>query len=385
MKTSEFNTQYPSTQYLRQKAKKRIPKFAFEYLDGGCNEEINLWKNISDIQNIEFIPKYITQKKSVDLSCRLFDETYEAPFGIAPVGLQGLIWPKSCQILAHAAHHHNIPFVLSTVSTSDIETISKITQGKAWFQLYHPAEQKVTDDILHRAQIAGIKTLVLLSDVPSFGLRYKDIKNGLSMRPKMSFNNFIQILKSPSWAWNTLMKGKPNFDLLKPYMPPHLSLKRLGEYMNNTFDGKLTPEKIRRIRNQWKGNLIVKGIASEHDIEKCIELGVDGVIVSNHGGRQIDAGESSFHSMLRLIRKYKNEVPIMMDGGIRSGVDIARVLACGASYVFMGRPFMYGVGALGKNGGNHTISMFKGQLEQVMDQLGCHQVEHLSEFLKQDG
>lgn len=154
--------------------------------------------------------------------------------------------------------------------------------------------------------------------------------------------------------------------------------------MNNTFDGKLTPEKIKRIRNQWKGNLIVKGIASEHDIEKCIELGIDGVIVSNHGGRQIDAGESSFHSMLRLIRKYKNNILIMMDGGIRSGVDIARVLACGASFVFMGRPFMYGVGALGKNGGNHTISMFKKQLEQVMDQLGCDQVEHLPNFLKQD-
>ncbi len=384
MNTSEFNTKYPSTQYLREKAKKRIPKFAFEYLDGGCNEEINLRKNISDLQNVEFIPKYITQKKSVDLNLQLFDETYEAPFGIAPIGLQGLIWPKSCQILAHAARNHNIPFVLSTVSTSDIETISEITQGKAWFQLYHPAKQKVTDDILNRVEIAGIKNLVLLSDVPSFGLRYKDIKNGLSMRPKISLNNFIQILKSPSWAWNTIIKGKPNFDLLKPYMPSNLSLKRLGEYMDSTFDGKLTPQKIKRIRNQWKGNLIVKGIASEHDIERCIELGVDAVIVSNHGGRQLDAGESSFHSMLRLIKSYKNKIPIMMDGGIRSGIDIARAMASGASFVFIGRPFMYGVGALGIKGGNHTISMFKGQLEQVMDQLGCVKVEHLPKFLKLD-
>ena len=384
MMTPDFNTKYPSTLHLRRKAKKRIPKFAYEYLEAGCNEETNLKKNNSDIQKVEFIPKYIADKIAINLQCSLFGHDYEVPFGIAPIGLQGLIWPKSCEILARAAQRHNIPFILSTVSTSDIETISEITQGQAWLQLYHPAEQKVTDDILNRTRECGIHTLVLLSDVPSFGLRYQDIKNGLSMRPKISLNNLKQTVLRPKWVIQTLMAGKPNFTLLKPYMPPHLSLKRLGEYMNNTFDGKLTPDKVKRIRDRWKGNLIVKGIASEHDIEKCIELGIDGVIVSNHGGRQIDAGESSLHSMLRLVTDYKNKITIMMDGGIRSGVDIARVLACGASFVFMGRPFMYGVGALGNKGGDHAISMFKAQLHQVMDQLGCEKIEYLPQFLKKD-
>lgn len=382
MKTFSYNTKYPSTEFLRLKAKKRVPKFAFEYLESGCNEEINLWKNTNDIQKVEFIPKYITNKFSVNLQTKIFGETYDAPFGIAPVGLQGLIWPGSPEILAKATRNHNIPFTLSTVSTADIETICKLTDGKAWFQLYHPAEQEVTNDILKRAQAVGVKNLVLLSDVPSFGLRYKDIKNGLSMRPKMSLNNIKQILLRPNWAFKTLCSGKPNFTLLKPYMPPHLSLSRLGEYMNKTFDGKLTEEKIKKLRDQWKGNLVVKGIASEHDIEKCVELGIDGVIVSNHGGRQIDAGESSFHSLLRLTGNYSDKLTIMMDGGVRSGVDIAKVIASGSKFVFLGRTFMYGVAALGKNGGEHTINMLKAQLSQAMDQIGCENVKKLPEFIK---
>ncbi|MCY4561742.1 MAG: alpha-hydroxy acid oxidase [Flavobacteriaceae bacterium] len=376
-----FDTKYPSSQYLQEKAKKRIPRFAFEYLEAGCNEEINLRKNISDIQKVEFLPKYITRKNTISLQTELFGETYDAPFGLSPIGLQGLIWPGSCEFLAKAAHTNNVPFILSTVSTADIETISNITCGKAWLQLYHPAKQEVTDDILKRTQSVGIKTLVLLSDVPSFGLRYVDIKNGLSMRPKLSLRSIMQILSHPSWTLETLIAGKPYFALLKPYIPPQLSLRRLGQYMNETFDGKLTPEKIKKIRDQWKGNLIVKGVSSIHDIEKCLQLGIDGIIVSNHGGRQIDAGESSFHSLLRLAEGYKEKITIMMDGGIRSGVDIARVIASGASFVFMGRPFMYGAGALGKKGGNHTINMFKSQLHQVMTQLGCEQVKNLPNFL----
>lgn len=382
MKTYSYNTKYPSTEFLRLKAMKRVPKFAFEYLESGCNEEINLRKNTTDIQRVEFIPKYITKKFSINLQTKILGETYDAPFGIAPVGLQGLIWPGSPEILAKATRNHNIPFILSTVSTADIETICQLTDGKAWFQLYHPSEQDVTDDLLRRAHNSGVKNLVLLSDVPSFGLRYRDIKNGLSMRPKMSFGNIKQILLCPNWAFKTLCLGKPNFTLLKPYMPSHLSMRRLGEYMNKTFDGKLTEVKIKKLRNQWKGNLIVKGIASEHDIRKCIELGIDGVIVSNHGGRQIDGGESSFHSLLRLIENYSNKLTIMMDGGIRSGVDIARVLAAGSKFVFLGRAFMYGVAALGQNGGEHTIGMLKAQLSQAMDQIGCENVENLQEFIK---
>ena len=195
-----FLSKYPSVADLRAKAARKMPKFAFEYLDGGCNEDVNLEKNTKEIRELEFIPQYLKSNISVDLKTTLFGHTYDAPFGVAPVGLQGLMWPKAPEILARAAHEHNLPFILSTVTTSSIETIGEITEGKAWFQLYHPAKTEVRDDLLKRAAAAAYPVLVLLSDVPTFGFRPRDIRNGLAMPPKMSINNFIQIFKRPEWA-----------------------------------------------------------------------------------------------------------------------------------------------------------------------------------------
>ena len=176
-----MDNRYPSVEDLRKLAKKRIPKFAFEYLDGGCNEDVNIKKNTERIRKIELKPEYLINFKTTNLKTELFGKNYDAPFGISPIGLQGLMWPKSPEILAKAAFDNNIPFILSTVTTSSIETISEITEGNAWFQLYHPAEEKVTADILKRAENAGCPVLVILADVPSFGYRPRDIRNGLSM------------------------------------------------------------------------------------------------------------------------------------------------------------------------------------------------------------
>ena len=169
MSNSSFDSRYPTVDDLRLRAKKRIPRFAFEYLDGGCNEDVNLRRNTSDIRDIELIPEYLTPHQSSDMKTELFGHTYDAPFGIAPVGLQGLMWPKSPEILAKAAFENNIPFCLSTVTTSNIETISEITEGRAWFQLYHPTKDEVRDDIIKRAESAGCPVLVILCDVPTFG------------------------------------------------------------------------------------------------------------------------------------------------------------------------------------------------------------------------
>jgi len=176
-----YNPKYPTIADLRNKAKKSIPRFAFEYLDGGCNSDINLHKNELDIQQIELRPEYLNKHTESSMKTNLFGVEYDAPFGIAPVGLQGLMWPNSPEILAKAAVEANIPFVLSTVTTSSIERIAEITEGKAWFQLYHPAAQEVTDDILKRAENSGYDVLVILADVPTFGYRPRDIKNGLAM------------------------------------------------------------------------------------------------------------------------------------------------------------------------------------------------------------
>ncbi|UOB17787.1 alpha-hydroxy acid oxidase [Abyssalbus ytuae] len=369
--TLKINTRYPSIDDLRNKAKKKIPKFAFEYLDGGCNEDVNLNKNTSELRKVELKPYYLTKHTKSEMKTTLFGHQYDAPFGIAPVGLQGLMWPNSAEILAKAAFKHNIPFILSTVTTSSIERIGKITEGKAWFQLYHPAEEKLRNDILKRAEAAEYSVLVLLSDVPTFGYRPRDIKNGLAMPPKMSLRNILQILSRPEWTVQTLLKGQPNFATLKPYIPPGLNMKQLGKFMDQTFNGRLNEEKIAPIRDMWKGKIVLKGVASEEDTETAIKLGLDGIIVSNHGGRQLDAGQSTIKPLVPIAQKYGDKIKIMMDSGLRSGPDVARALASGAQFTFLGRTFMYGVSALGKKGGDHTISILKNQLQQVMEQICC--------------
>ncbi len=374
-----INKKYPSVYDLRERAKKKIPRFAFEYLDGGCNEDVNLHKNTSDIRDVELLPYYLSKHTRSDMKTELFGHTYDAPFGIAPVGLQGLMWPNAPEILAKAAFEHNIPFVLSTVSTSSIERIAELTEGRAWFQLYHPTENRLRDDIIQRADAAGCPVLVILCDVPTFGFRPRDIRNGLAMPPKMSVKNILQILGRPEWALKTLVHGQPNFETLRPYMPKGLDLKQLGKFMDQTFSGRLNEEKIKPIRDMWKGKLVLKGVANEADAEKAVRLGLDGIIVSNHGGRQLDAGESTIRPLARIAKQYGDQIKVMMDSGIRSGPDIARTLASGAEFTFLGRSFMYGVAALGSQGGNHTISLLKTELQQVMEQICC---ENVSDFPK---
>ena len=380
MKT-EINHKYPSVEDLRKRAKLKIPKFAFEYLDGGCNNDVNLKKNTDRIRDIELKPKYLVDYRKPSLKTRLFGHTYDAPFGISPVGLQGLMWPKSPEILAKAAFDHNIPFILSTVTTTSIEKIADLTEGKAWFQLYHPTEDKVTKDILRRANEAQCPVLIILADVPSFGYRPRDIRNGLSMPPKMTLSNIINAVKRPNWLLQTIINGQPSFETLKPYMPKNLNLNQLAKFMDRTFSGRLNDDKIKRIRDMWKGKLVLKGAESLHDVEKACKLGLDGVIVSNHGGRQVDVGQATIDSLKTILPVYKNKITLMMDSGIRGGADIARVMATGADFCYMGRTFMYGVSALGKNGGNHTISMLKKQLTQVMEQLSCGEISQLQEKL----
>jgi len=379
--TLEYNPDYPAIDDLRARARRRIPRFAFEYLDGGCNEDVNLHKNTAELREVELKPYYLSEHSGSDLRTELFGHTYDAPFGIAPVGLQGLIWPGSAEILARAAAAHNIPFVLSTVSTASIERVGALTGGKFWFQLYHPADNALRDDLLDRAEAAGCQVLVILSDVPAFGYRPRDIRNGLAMPPKMTLRNVLQIMGKPHWALGTLLHGQPHFANMKKYMPKGLNIKQLGLYMNQTFSGRLHAEKVAAIRDRWKGKLVLKGVASEEDAALAVKLGIDGLIVSNHGGRQLDAGQSAVHALGPIARNFGGQIRIMMDSGVRSGPDVGRALASGAEFVFLGRSFMYGVAALGKAGGHHTIAILKTQLKQLMEQLCCERVGELRRHL----
>lgn len=378
---THFNSEYPSVDHLRAKAKSRMPGFAYDYLAAGCFTEINLARNNDDIRKVQLRPWYLREFDGADQSTELFGETYAAPFGVAPVGLQGLMWPKACEYLAQAAVDHNIPFTLSTVSTASIEEIGKITSGKFWFQLYHPAEDDLRDKLLERAWDAGCRTLVILADTPTFAYRPKEIRNGLSIPPRMTPRNIVQMLLSPSWAMGQLLAGKPEFQTMKPYIPKGLNMKHLGLFMNKTFSGRLTEDKIAVIREKWQGNLVVKGIVTPEDAEIAVKHGLDGLIVSNHGGRQLDRGESTIVPLYKLIPEFGNKLKMMIDGGMYSGADIAASLACGADFAFMGRTPMFGVCALGRYGGHHTFEMLKKQLKQVMEQVGCARVERMRDHL----
>ena len=375
------NPRYPDIASLKKEAKKRIPKFAFDYLEGGCGEEISVLENRKSIKNVQLRAQYLKSFQKCDLEVDLFGHRYSAPFGIAPIGLQGLIWPKAPEILAKAAADLNIPYLLSTVSSCSLERIADISEGKAWFQLYNPTDPEIRTNLLNRIAAAEYPVLVVTVDVPTFGYRPRDIKNGLSMPPKMSLSNILHMSTKPRWLLGTALAGTPEMQTLKPYMPKGMPADELAEFMNKTVMGSVDFEALKSLRDRWQGPLIIKGVISEADIELCISLGADGVIVSNHGGRQIDVGESPVEPVQRISAKFGQKIKAMMDSGLRSGSNIACALASGAEFTFLGRPFVYGVGALGNKGGHHTINILKLQLQQVLEQLRCEKVSDLPKHL----
>lgn len=376
-----INTEYPSVEHLRRRAKCRMPKFAWEYLTEGCNDDLNVTKNTEEIRQIELMPYYLSEHTHSRIQVSLFGHEYAAPFGISPVGLQSLMWPGAAEYLAKASVKHNIPFVLSTVTTLSIEEAAKLTNGKFWYQLYYPADNKITDDILVRLKDTGCETLVLLADVPTFGYRPKDIRNGFGMPPKMHLRNVLDAVMHPIWSWHTYRRGIPTFNTLEKYMPKGMDLKQLGLFMDETFSGRLTIDKIKYIQDRWQGKIIIKGLANCDDMQKAVDLGIDGVIVSNHGGRQLDAGPSTIKTLLPIVEQFKGKIAIMLDSGVRTGPDIARVIASGADFVFAGRAFMFGCAALDCEGADQVVSILKREFQQVMEQLCCKEVADLPQHL----
>ena len=384
----EFDRRLPSSEDLRKRAKSRMPKFAYEYLVEGCMDDIGLERNRRAIQSITLEPRYLQKYDTADLSVEIFGHRYDAPFGVAPIGLQGLMWPNAPVILAKAAKAHNVPFILSTVSSESMEIIAEVTEGEAWYQLYNPTRENIRKDILKRAKAAGYRNLVILVDVPTFGYRPRDFRNGLSMPPKKNIRNYIQAGLRPQWSLKTLKYGVPTFKNLKPYMEQGVDMKELTEFMNTMVMGDIDFESLKPIRDAWDGKIIVKGIMCDSDMQLAIELGADGVIISNHGARQLDACDASVTVTHALASKYGKQLTVMMDSGLRSGTDLACALASGAKFGFFGRFFMYAVAAMGDEGGQQAMAILKTQLAQTMNQIRCTSVSELPDFLssmKADG
>ncbi|WP_444897002.1 alpha-hydroxy acid oxidase [Microbulbifer sp. SSSA005] len=373
---SLFNRHFASSERLKNRAKQRVPKFSYEYLIEGCMDDIGLCRNRQAFDSIKFTPQYIRPNSTPSLKCELFGKLYSAPFGIAPIGLQGLMWPNAPVILAKASYEHKIPFILSTVSSESLERISEVSQGTAWYQLYNPTDPAILSDLLSRLTSAQYQHLVITIDVPTFGLRPRDFHNGLAMPPKLNVKNIWQAILRPNWSLSTLRYGLPKFKNLEPYIDTDNKKLELTEFMNTTTMGPLDFGSIKRIRDLWPHKLIIKGIMSEPDLQQAIKLGADGVILSNHGARQLDLGEATL-PLLRRFSSYQDRISLAIDSGIRSGVDIASACGLGANFCFLGRFFMYSVCALGNEGANHAIYLLKAQMMQVMQQVGANTLKDL--------
>ncbi len=367
---------------LKHRAKGRIPKFAFDYVEDGCNSGLALKNNRESLDAVFLRPEYLQAYTVPQLKTDLFGKEYNAPFGIAPLGLTGLIWPDASAMHARAALKANIPFVLSTLSTISIEDAAKNAEDNFWFQLYPPSDDKIRTDLIKRAKDTGCKNLVVTIDVPSASRRVKSIKSGLSVPPKITLKSVFESAMRPSWSIATLTAGLPQFASMEPYIKGMTNMEDVANFVRITLKDVVDVETLKVIRDEWDGNLIVKGISQVDDAELAAATGVDGIIVSNHGGRQLDACLPPAESLIEIIEAVGQNLTVMADSGVETGVDIARYLALGAQAVFAGRAFLYGVGAHGELGAEHAIDLLRDELEQVMSQVHCAKPELMHQYLE---
>jgi L-lactate dehydrogenase (cytochrome) len=365
---------------LKSRTRLRIPKFAFDYIEGGCNSELALSNNRRALDNIFLKPEYFQVYSAPDLSTELFGKSYSTPFGIAPLGLTGLVWPDASAMHARAALKANIPFVLSTVSTISIEDAAKNAEDNFWFQLYPPSDAEIRNDLLKRLRETGCKNLVVTIDVPSASRRISAIKSGLAVPPKISMKSIFESMLCPAWSLATIQAGLPQFATLRPYIKNASNIEDIANFIRLTLRDVVDETRLKILRDEWKGNLIIKGINHVDDAKKALALGADGIIVSNHGGRQLDASVPPVDVLSEIVESVGTKITVMADSGVETGVDIARYLSRGAKAVFAGRAFLYGVGAHGELGAEHAIDIFKDELIQVMSQLHCTKPTEMQKY-----
>ena len=361
---------------LRRRARRRTPRFAWEYLDSGEGDERARDRNAESLQRVLLTPQFFKGKLEPDISTELFGVRYSLPVGIAPMGLTGLMWPGADVALADTAARCSIPLVASTVNTADVSVLGPRTQGMGWFQLYPPRDTDVRDDLLDRAHQAGFNVLVVTADVPARARRERQTRERVSMPPRITPRHVTQAALRPAWTLGLLRNGLPRFHTLERYVD-RATLRQLAGFVGASLGGTLSWDYLAETCDLWPGPVVVKGILHPDDAARCVDTGADAVVVSNHGGRQLDAAPAAIEALGPVVERIAGRVPVLFDGGVRSGLDIARALALGADFTFTGRSFMYGLCALGSGGAEFVASMFEQQLTSVMHQLGCEQLEEL--------
>ena len=361
---------YPRAADLDSAARRRIPRFAWDYLDHGAGAETLLARNRAAFDAVTLEPAFLKPRPPIDLGCDLFGVRYDAPFGVSPVGFGGIVWPGADRAIARSAHAANIPFILSTVANVSVEDIGAITEGRFWFQLYPAKDEAIRRDMMERAWRAGCRVLVLTIDTPGLSRRERATKSGMSYSMRPTARNFVQAAMHPGWSLAVLRHGMPDFANFAKYAPAGSGRAELIRLATSQVGWPFGLEVTKQIRDAWQGTLILKGVLGPSDAIAAEEVGADAVIVSNHGGRQSDGVRPSMEALPDVCQALGRDMPVMLDSGVRSGLDITRAFARGAAFVMLGRPFYASVAALGPRGPGHLIDILKAELVQTRTYFG---------------
>ena len=371
----DLHSRYPAIADLARRAQRRLPPFVWEFLDSATGIESTKARNRAALDRVGFLPSILHGPLEIDLSTSLFGDTLPLPFGVAPVGMSGLIWPDAEGHLARSAATAGIPYTLSTVASQSPEDLAPHLGEQAWFQMYPPKDPDIRKDMLARAKSSGFKVLVLTTDVPVASRRERQVRSGLTQPPRLTPRLFAQAVANPTWALGMARRGMPHMRTLDKYVTGEMgslsSTAHIGYLLRTSPDW----EYVQWLRDHWQGPMVIKGVMNPVDAQRLQQMGVDALWVSNHGGRQFDASPASIE-MLPEIRQ-ATTLPLIFDSGIEGGLDMLRALALGADYIMLGRAFHFALAALGAPGPAHLIDVLKQDLMSNMGQIGATDVTSL--------
>lgn len=364
----------------RIQAKNRLPKFVFDFIDGAAEDSITLKNNREAFEKISILPRVLRDTSTVDTSVNILGSRWSLPLGIAPMGLNGLIRPGADTSLARAAEAAGVPFVLSTASNDRIEHIrQQVPSAALWLQLYVMQDPGITDQLLRRAKANAFDTLVLTVDVPVSGMREQDHRNGFRLPFRLTPRLLADLTTHPRWSLRQAIAGQPAFVNLVEDVSSALSPQAQAALLARAMDRRLTWERLDQIRQQWTGKLLIKGVLHPEDALLAMGAGVDGIVVSNHGGRQLDGGIASMEALPRIHQAVCGRIPILLDSGVRRGVDIVKAMALGASGVLIGRPVLYGLAAGGESGARQILMTLAEEIQRCMVLMGAASVSKIDE------
>lgn len=364
----DLENTYPAISDLRARSRRRIPHFAWEYLDSATGQEDTMRRNRAALDAVLFDPAILGGDIDADLTTQLLGQTLSAPFGIAPVGMSGLMWPDAERLLARIAAKETIPYCMSTVAAQTPEKVGPLAGNMGWFQLYAPRDKDIRDKMLKRISNSGFHTLVLTVDVPAASRRERQCRGGLTTPPRLTPRLLAQVATCPAWALGMLQQGMPRMRFLDSYIDQKGALSstaHVGYLIRTAPDW----DYLRALRADWKGKLIVKGVTRPDDASALIKEGIDAIWVSNHGGRQFDAAPAALTALQPIRAAIGTDIPIIFDSGVQGGLDILRAIAHGADFVMLGRGFHYGLGAFGEIGAEHVVHILRQDILANMKQL----------------